>query len=125
MEKFKAMEKELKTKAYSQAGLNAASRLDPEELLKEEIRRWISDQTDTLETQIDALEAEKESLQLGGKKSKKVDTAKQERLEKIKYWTDRHRYHQNKLEAVLRMIDNGNLKPDQVIQAVRVNHGLG
>jgi CCR4-NOT transcription complex subunit 3 len=72
MERFKAMEKELKTKAYSAAGLNAASKMDPEEIRKEEIRRWISDQTDTLETQIDTLEAERETLLLGSKKSKKV-----------------------------------------------------
>ena len=39
MEKFKAMEKELKTKAYSAAGLNAASKMDPEEIRKEEILR--------------------------------------------------------------------------------------
>ena len=72
MERFKAMEKELKTKAYSAAGLNAASKMDPEEIRKEEIRRWISDQTDTLETQIDTLEAERETLLLGSKKSKKA-----------------------------------------------------
>lgn len=64
MEKFKAMEKELKTKAYSQAGLNAASKADPEEIHREEIRQWISDQTDALSTQIDALEAEQEVIQL-------------------------------------------------------------
>lgn len=71
MEKFKAMEKEIKTKAYSQAGLNAAFKMDPEEIHRDEIRRWISDQTDNLETQIDALEAEKEALLLQGKKRKK------------------------------------------------------
>ena len=113
MEKFKAMEKELKTKAYSQAGLNQASKMDPEEIHKDEIRRWISDQTETLETQIDALEAEKESMALP-KKGKKNDSAKNDRHEKINYWTERHRFHQNRLEAVLRMIDNGNIKPEQV-----------
>lgn len=113
MERFKAMEKELKTKAYSQAGLNAAQKLDPEEIQKDEIRRWISEQTEALDAQIDSLEAERElTNQL--KKPKKVDTVKAERLEKISYWTERHRFHQKKLEAVLRMIDNGNLKPDQV-----------
>lgn len=72
MEKFKALERELKTKAYSAAGLNASSKMDPEEVAKEEVRRWISDQTETLETQIDALEAERETLMLGNKKGKKV-----------------------------------------------------
>ncbi len=108
------MEKELKTKAFSAAGLNAASKLDPEEVHKEDIRKWISDQTDTLETQIDALEAEKETLVLSTKKTKKVDSSKQDRLDSILKRTERHRYHQNRLELVLRMMDNGNVKPDQV-----------
>lgn len=88
--------------------------MDPEELRKDELRDWMSEQTDNLEKQIDALETERESLAIGNKKSKKVDTVKAERLEKILYWTGRHRHHQNRLEIVLRMIDNGNLKPDQV-----------
>ncbi|KAJ3358237.1 general negative regulator of transcription subunit 5 [Kappamyces sp. JEL0680] len=58
--------------------------MDPEELHKEDIRKWISDQTDTLETQIDVLEAEKEQLLLSGKKSKKVDTIKDD----IMYYID-------------------------------------
>ncbi|KAJ3325696.1 general negative regulator of transcription subunit 5 [Boothiomyces sp. JEL0866] len=112
MEKFKAMEKELKTKAYSQAGLNAASKLDPEEIHRDEIRQWISDSTDNLSTQIDALEAEQETLRL--KKTRKSDTTKAERLARIDSRIEQHKFHQSKLEIVLRMIDNGNLKPDQV-----------
>ena len=114
MERFKALEKDLKTKAYSQAGLNAASKLDPEEQHRDEIRQWISDQTDTLSTLIDALEAEQEQLQITGKKSRKPDSSKAERLLKIDHHIERHKHHQNRLEVVLRMIDNGNLKPEQV-----------
>lgn len=44
-----------------------------------------------------------------GKRNEKSD-----RLEKINYWIEKHRFHQNRLEAILRMIDNGNLKPEQV-----------
>ncbi|KAJ3271145.1 general negative regulator of transcription subunit 5 [Terramyces sp. JEL0728] len=106
------MEKELKTKAYSQAGLNAASKLDPEDIHRDEIRQWISESTDNLSTQIDALEAEQETLRL--KKTRKSDTSKAERLAKIDSRIEQHKFHQSKLEVVLRMIDNGNLKPEQV-----------
>ena len=43
MEKFKALEKELKTKAYSKEGLNAATKMDPAEREKMELESWISD----------------------------------------------------------------------------------
>jgi CCR4-NOT transcription complex subunit 3 len=112
MEKFKAMEKELKTKAYSQAGLNQAEKTDPEEMHKEEIRQWISDQTDALATQIDALEAEQETLHL--KKGRKNNKQKDERLAAIDHRIEKHKFHQLKLEIVLRMIDNGTLQPDEV-----------
>ncbi|KAI8902158.1 Not1 N-terminal domain, CCR4-Not complex component-domain-containing protein [Globomyces pollinis-pini] len=114
MEKFKAMEKELKTKAFSQAGLNAQNRLDPEEIHKEDLRQWISDQTDILSTQIDAFEAEQETLQIVGKKNKRNDKDKAERLKKIHNHIERHKFHQAKLEIVLRMIDNGKVNPDDV-----------
>lgn len=41
MEKFKAIEKELKTKAFSKEGLNQNPKIDPEELIKEELGSWI------------------------------------------------------------------------------------
>ena len=43
MERFKALEKELKTKAYSKEGLNAATKMDPLEREKIELESWISD----------------------------------------------------------------------------------
>lgn len=41
MEKFKAIEKELKTKAFSKEGLNQNPKIDPEEQVKEELGSWI------------------------------------------------------------------------------------
>ncbi|KAI8927720.1 Not1 N-terminal domain, CCR4-Not complex component-domain-containing protein [Entophlyctis helioformis] len=114
MEKFKAMEKELKTKAFSQAGLNAQNRIDPQEREKEELRIWISDMGDKLSAQIDMLEAEQETLQLAQRKSKKPDSVKAERLAKIDKQIERHKHHQSTLEILLRMMDNGNLKPEEV-----------
>ena len=41
MEKFKAVERETKTKAYSKEGLGAGVKLDPQEKEKEECTHWI------------------------------------------------------------------------------------
>ena len=119
MERFKALEKELKTKTFSQAGLfliykglNAASKLDPAEVHKDSIRNWLSEMTDSLTTQIDVLEAEQETLTLGLKKKKQSKS--QTRLNEIHDKIERHKYHQLKMEAILRMIDNGKLGPEQV-----------
>lgn len=112
MERFKAMERELKTKAFSEAGLNAASRVDPEVRDKDVLRQWLAEMTDTLNTQIDAFEAEQEILRAGGRKGKRAD---KDRLQKIDHSIERHKHHQTCLEIILRMLDNGNLKPDEVL----------
>lgn len=115
MERFKAMERELKTKAYSSAGLNAASKMDPEDEKKEEIRMWLSDMGDKLSAQVDMLEAEQEQQRIASKKSKRIDPAKAERALKVDVGIERHKHHQTRLEIILRMLDNGNLAPDLVI----------
>lgn len=65
MEKFKAVEKEMKTKAYSKEGLSAAAKLDPKEMEKMEICNFLSDMVDELNRQIETTEAEAEVLTLG------------------------------------------------------------
>ena len=42
MERFKVVERETKTKAYSKEGLGAAAKIDPREKEKEEMTNWIS-----------------------------------------------------------------------------------
>ena len=42
MERFKVVERETKTKAYSKEGLGAAAKLDPAEKKKEGISLWLS-----------------------------------------------------------------------------------
>jgi CCR4-NOT transcription complex subunit 3 len=114
MEKFKACEKELKTKAYSKEGLSAAQKLDPMEQLKMELENWIGNVVDKLSTQVDAYEAESEVLMGAAKKSKKADAAKQERLTKIEQAVERHKHHMSTLEIILRMMENGALDPESV-----------
>ena len=42
MERFKVLERETKTKAYSKDGLGAAAKLDPQTKEKSEITAWLS-----------------------------------------------------------------------------------
>jgi CCR4-NOT transcription complex subunit 3 len=42
MERFKVVERETKTKAYSKEGLGAGQKLDPQEKEKEECAQWIT-----------------------------------------------------------------------------------
>ena len=113
MEKFKAVEKEMKTKAFSKEGLSAAAKLDPKEREKLEACQFLSGMVEELERQIETLEAEEEALQATVKKGKK-DTSKADRLGEIARLTERHKWHQGKLELLLRSLENGNVDTEQV-----------
>lgn len=115
MEKFKAVEKEMKTKAYSKEGLSAAAKLDPKEKEKLEACQFLSSMVEELERQIETMEAEEEALHATVKKGKK-DTVKTDRLAEISRLTERHKWHQGKLELTLRSLENGNVEPEQVTQ---------
>ena len=113
MEKFKAVEKEMKTKAFSKEGLQATAKLDPKEKAKLEMCNFLQNMVEELERQIETLEAEEETLQATVKKGKK-DTSKADRLSEISRTTERHKYHQGKLELLLRSLENGNVETEQV-----------
>ncbi|KAJ5220410.1 hypothetical protein N7468_009614 [Penicillium chermesinum] len=114
MEQFKAVEKEMKTKAYSKEGLSAASRLDPKEKEKVEACDFLSSMVDELQQKIEAMEAEEEILHAQMKKGKK-DTSKANRMADISRVTERHKWHVNKLEFLLRSLQNGNLEVNAVV----------
>lgn len=114
MEQFKAVEKEMKTKAYSKEGLSAASRLDPREKQKVETCDFLSNMVDELQQKIEAMEAEEETLHVQLKKSKK-DINKANRLSDITHITERHKWHVNKLEMLLRALQNGNIEVGPVL----------
>lgn len=113
MEKFKAVEKEMKTKAFSKEGLSAAAKLDPKEKEKLEACQFLSNMVEELERQVETLEAEEEALQATVKKGKK-DSGKSDRLAEIGRLTERHKWHQGKLELLLRSLENGNVDTEQV-----------
>jgi len=113
MERFKIVERETKTKAYSKEGLTSAARLDPAERERAEVGQWLNHCIDTLQIQSDQFEAEIEVLQGTGKrkKGKSDDVAKQEECQG---WLDKHRDHIQKLETLLRMLDNCQVDVNQI-----------
>jgi CCR4-NOT transcription complex subunit 3 len=113
MERFKACEKEMKTKAYSKEGLTNSGKLDPREREKLETSTFIQSMLEELERQVEALEAEQETLQATMKKGKK-DNQKADRISEIENSLERHKWHVSKMEIILRMIENGTLAPDAV-----------
>lgn len=114
MERFKVVERETKTKAYSKEGLGAAQKLDPIQKERDEITNWLSCSIDTLGVQVDQFECEIEALQLVQKKGKKPDRDKTERGEHLKNRVEKHRYHVKQLETLMRMLDNDTVTVDQI-----------
>ncbi|GLH00369.1 Putative ccr4-not transcriptional regulation complex not5 subunit [Gryllus bimaculatus] len=112
MERFKVVERETKTKAYSKEGLGAAQKLDPAQKEREEMAAWLASSIDALNLQLDQFECEIESL-LAGKK-KRLDKDKQDRVEELKSKVEKHRYHIRKLETLLRMLDNMSVEVSQI-----------
>eukprot|EP00960_Hanusia_phi_P065291 766054-Hanusia_phi.AAC.6 len=110
MERFKVCEKETKTKAYSKDGLAAAGTNDPETRAKMEAREWLDGCLDSLQTQKDALEAEIEVIRSRQKKGSKV-TARETELDGQR---ERHNYHVERLELMLRLLDNDNLTYEDI-----------
>ncbi|CAF1560433.1 unnamed protein product [Adineta ricciae] len=113
MERFKVVERETKTKAYSKEGLGAGQKLDPQEKEKEECNQWIAEAIHELNIQIDKFEADIDALSASLKK-KKSDKDKQERLEETKHSLERHKFHIESLEKILRAINNDALDPKTI-----------
>ncbi|KAJ1916158.1 general negative regulator of transcription subunit 5 [Tieghemiomyces parasiticus] len=113
MEAFKACEKEMKTKAYSKEGLSMVAKLDPKEKAKMDMSSWLSNTVDALSTQIDVLELEAEGMANGPKKGKK-DSGKAARIREIERLIERHKWHIQRLELILRSMENGRIEPEQI-----------
>uniref|UniRef100_A0AAR2L2W7 CCR4-NOT transcription complex subunit 3 n=1 Tax=Pygocentrus nattereri TaxID=42514 RepID=A0AAR2L2W7_PYGNA len=113
MERFKVVERETKTKAYSKEGLGLAQKVDPAQKEKEETEQWLTNTIDTLNMQVDQFESEVESLSVQTRK-KKGDKEKQDRIEELKRLIERHRYHIRMLETILRMLDNDSVQVEAI-----------
>ncbi|KAM9404789.1 CCR4-NOT transcription complex subunit 3a isoform 6-T7 [Salvelinus alpinus] len=111
MERFKVVERETKTKAYSKEGLGLALKVDPAQREKEETGNWLTNTIDTLNMQVDQFESEVESLFIQTRKKK---GEKEDRIEELKRFIERHRYHIRMLETILRMLDNDSVQVDSI-----------
>lgn len=111
MERFKDVEKVMKTKAFSNEALMSSDTLtlDPHEKEKAECSEYLESSIDTLKVQMEGLEAELERLSSMQKKKRndKDMDAVEERLSK-------HKWHVAKLENVMRQLINDKLTVDQV-----------
>ncbi|KAJ2320532.1 general negative regulator of transcription subunit 5 [Coemansia sp. Cherry 401B] len=115
MEKFKAIEKEMKTKAYSKEGLMQSTKLDPKEKEKLDLCTWLVDSVDSLTTQIDVLEATAENIE-GSMGKKRRDPSKVERLSTLSERVERHKFHIRCLERIQRLLENESLSTEQVLR---------
>lgn len=52
MERFKVVERETKTKAYSKEGLGAAQKMDPAQKEREDMSNWLVNCIDQLNIQV-------------------------------------------------------------------------
>jgi len=113
MEKFKIVERETKTKAYSKEGLGAAAKVDPAQKEKEETEQWLQSMITALNLKLDMAEGEIETCSSLSRK-RKMDRDKQERIEELKTIANTHRFHLQYLECLLRMLDNETITSDKI-----------
>lgn len=112
MERFKAVEREVKTKAYSKEGLMRSN--DPYAKEKAEATDFIQAKVEELEQQIEELEEEQDTLANASRRSKKT-TGKQDRISDIDHYVERHKWHISKMEIMINMIENDKLAPESVM----------
>jgi len=105
MQRFKEFERDLKTKAFSTCALAKADELELEEAEKIRYQEWLVSTIQVFNDQQDELEADLEAL--GNKKSMSND--ERGRQTQLKLWQERHRWHINKLELILRALDNNSI----------------
>lgn len=114
METFKAVEKEMKTKAFSKEGLSQSVKQDPKEKERQELCDFLSDSLDEINRILfEELEPDASSLQVQLKKKQK-DHSKADRLAEIEGFTDVYKWHESRLQLLLRSLQNGNVENDQV-----------
>ncbi|KAI8975636.1 Not1 N-terminal domain, CCR4-Not complex component-domain-containing protein [Mycotypha africana] len=115
MERFKQVEREMKTKAFSKEGLLQRERLDPKEKEKVDACDFVNNTVEELSRQIETVEFEIEQLESSGsKRGKKADHQKAEHVSELEHLNERRKYHINRLELILRLLENDHLAPERV-----------
>lgn len=113
MERFKVVEKNMKTKAFSKEGLSM-QRIDPKEKEKSEASEFLHQMIEELERQCEKLEAHVDQIQSSVKKGKKLDNNRQQQVDEATEKLSRHHWHQEKLEQMLRFLENDALEVEQI-----------
>ncbi len=94
-----------------QDGLAAARDASPGTRAKMDVRDWIEQCLESLQTQKDSIEAELEVIRSKQKKNSKGPTEREVELDTLR---ERHNYHVSRLELTLRLLDNDNLSVDDI-----------
>jgi CCR4-NOT transcription complex subunit 3 len=109
MEEFKVCEKETKTKTYSKEGLLREDKIDPEEEAKMNTTSWLQEYVEKFQQHVEEKDFEIEKLSSGkGKKTNK------NLLDELQGHIKNHKFHINKLEGIIRLVNNDVLNPDAV-----------
>ncbi|QPG74434.1 hypothetical protein FOA43_001763 [Brettanomyces nanus] len=110
MEQYKMVEKGSKSKAFSDDAL--ADSGEPKE--ENDATRFVRDSLDEIQRQEEIREAELERLS-SGKKGRRSSPATDERRKEIETTLSHHHWHTEKLELILRLLENRVLKSDDVM----------
>ncbi|CCH45873.1 General negative regulator of transcription subunit 3 [Wickerhamomyces ciferrii] len=113
MERFKTVEKDMKTKAFSKEGLSM-QRIDPKEKEKNEQADFIHSQLEELQLQSEKHEATIDQIHNSVKKGKKLDNSKQQEIESLNELISRNKWHSEKMELILRLLENDDIESEQV-----------
>ncbi|CAH8507559.1 unnamed protein product [Heterobilharzia americana] len=109
MERFKVIEKETKTKAYSKEGLlSIEMKKDPLQKEKDELVDWLKQCIHSLNTQTEKYEFEIENLSNNIKKKridKEINLIVNEKRQHLEMFC----FHIEKLETIMRLLDNERL----------------
>eukprot|EP01117_Protostelium_nocturnum_P007001 TRINITY_DN2508_c0_g1_i1.p1 TRINITY_DN2508_c0_g1~~TRINITY_DN2508_c0_g1_i1.p1 ORF type:complete len:649 (-),score=132.77 TRINITY_DN2508_c0_g1_i1:60-2006(-) len=111
MEQFKACERETKMKAFSKEGLSQSVNDDDG---KKEQRQWIGKCLRELREQIDQTESELESIGTTPVAAKKGKATNNSKIDELTERLERHNFHVDKLEKVLRNLENDTITTTQV-----------
>jgi CCR4-NOT transcription complex subunit 3 len=110
MELFKAVERETKVKAYSREGLSRDAPMSAEERKRLKSREWVQDAAHQLSDTLEQVETELENIENPKTKREKEVVAHLETVIK------NHRWHIDRLDGVIRLLDNAAVEADDVDQ---------
>lgn len=114
MERFKEVEKMMKTKAFSNEALASTTEVvDPRKKEKMECADFIQNNIEELQRQMEATEAEIDQV-FSSMKKKKHDTSKQTQIDNLQEKLSRHKWHISMLESILRHLENDNIEVEQI-----------